>query len=54
MNAIRIDKDTPQEIRDKAVEFLKTITKMLESNNPTEGVYSMYVVTILVEGQGSA
>ncbi len=54
MNAVRIDKNTPEEVRKQAVEFIKTVTKMLESANPAEGVYSMYVVTIAVEGQGSA
>jgi hypothetical protein len=43
-----------EDLKARAIAFVTSVIDIFAQENPTAGVYSMYVVTVEVEGQGSA
>lgn len=50
----RIEGESVEDVKEKATAFVASAIDIFVKENPTEGVYSMYVVDVAVECQGSA
>jgi len=54
MKRTKIEAASIEEMKEKAAAFVVSAIDIFAKENPTEGVYSMYVVDVQVECQGGA